>query len=284
MHSAVVVGDMQATQWVERLAGRENNPAERARMFRELSALRAHQVLFMGDMVSAPTHKEWRLVDSLLLALREQDVELAAAVGNHDIMFWRTEGLRALRARALVPANATWQRVETPGLCFLVLDTNPRALAGAQLHAQLAWFKAELARAQEAAHVRAVVVVGHHPPMSNARLPHTARATIHAFITLFEQCPKGQLWLSGHVHAYERFERAGRHYVVAGSAGGPRVGLHRGDAMRARASFQLPTPSPFLWLELNLESDHLLVEARGFEHLEAPVQIWDTLKLPLSGR
>ncbi len=268
---------MQATLLVERLVGRESNVAERARMFRELEQLDTPQFVFMGDMVSAPSGHEWRLVDGLLAALREGGAEVAAAVGNHDIMFSRTRGLRALRERGMVPATGTWQRIDSCGLRLLLIDTNPSVLKGEALHMQSAWFLRELAIADEDPNVAAVVVVGHHPPMTNARLPHTAKAAIHPWCAAFEASKKGHIWASGHVHAYERLERRRKLYVVAGSAGGPRVGLRVGAAMRTPAVFQLPHPSPFLWLELEVNKHALHMHARGFANLNAAVQTWDTV-------
>ncbi len=268
---------MQATLWVERLAGRESNPAERARMFQELGALTAPQFVFLGDMVSASTNREWRLLDTLLSRLQENESNVATAVGNHDIMFSRTRGLRALRERGLIPTACTWHTADRDGIRVLILDTNPRELKGAACVAQLAWFRGQLQCAESDPSVRAVVVVGHHPPMTNARLPHTAMAAIQSFCDAFETSEKTCLWASGHVHAYERFLRSGKHYVVAGTSGGPRVGLHRGSAMRVPAALQLPTPSPFLWLELSWARDSLHLVARGFPDLESDVQIWDQI-------
>lgn len=274
---AVLVGDMQATLLVERLVGYESNAGPRRRMFEELRALAAPFMLFMGDMVCAPWAREWELIGPLVNALKSQGTVVRAALGNHDIMFQPSSGLRRLRAEELIPAQGDiWTSYDREGVRFCVIDTNPYALAKLRLDAQRRWLEAELMNADSDPSISHVVVVGHHPPFTNARLPLAAERGIHELVRVFDQGRKAQLWMSGHVHAYERFLVGGKHFVVAGSAGAPRVQLRTGAQQKKQSAMQLRTPAPFLWTELRLlPSGDLACNVRGFQRIDAEVRSWD---------
>jgi len=92
---------------------------------------------------------------------------------------------------------------------------------------QLAFLKAQLARlkSQREAHLRAVVVAVHHPPLS-ADAKHAGSTGLQA--DLDACCQEAGLWpdlvLSGHAHLYQRFTRVapgGKQtpYLVSGSGG-----------------------------------------------------------------
>jgi hypothetical protein len=72
--------------------------------------------------------------------------------------------------------------------------------------------------------------------------------------------------ISGHVHSYERFDRAGKSFLVAGGGGGPRVRLREGSRRRhTDDAFDGPALRWFHYLFLRLDGEGLDVEARGLE-------------------
>jgi hypothetical protein len=73
------------------------------------------------------------------------------------------------------------------------------------------------------------VVSSHHPPFTNSTVVHDDVISRDEFVPLFLQVRKGQLWLSGHCHAVEMFERDGKRFIVSGGGGGPRQKLATGE-------------------------------------------------------
>ena len=80
--------------------------------------------------------------------------------------------------------------------------------------------------------VRAVLVAFHHPPFTNSTVTGDEIHVQRAFVPPFERARKTVAILSGHVHGYERYERAGKSYVVSGGGGGPRAAFATGNARR----------------------------------------------------
>jgi hypothetical protein len=61
----------------------------------------------------------------------------------------------------------------------------------------------------------------------------------------FVQANKTLAMISGHIHSYERFSRAGKTFLVTGGGGGPRVKLATGQ--RRRHADDLFAGPPLRW-------------------------------------
>lgn len=273
---AIFVGDTQATLLLERLIGREDNSAERARLLGLVAELDAEAAIFLGDLVARQSAGAWRIVDACLARLGARGVRLAACAGNHDLFPLAWRGYDDLARRGLL-GPASWQRVALGDLRVLALDSNRRALGDGLWGEQLAWFRAELADAERDAAVRGVVVASHHPPWTNSALAGDAAPLLGPLLDAFYGAGKARTWLSGHVHAYERFASRGKHLVVAGSASAPRMRLLTGDRARHPTLARVPAPSPFGWLELTVAAGEATLAHRGFRHLRAPCETFDVV-------
>jgi hypothetical protein len=72
--------------------------------------------------------------------------------------------------------------------------------------------------------------------------------------------------IAGHVHSYERFERGGKMFLIAGGGGGPRVRLAAGGRRRHTDElFDGPSMRFFHNLLVTLRDDGLCVEVWGLE-------------------
>lgn len=274
---AIVVGDTQATLLVERLVGREHCPHVRRRLFRELAHEEAELALFLGDVVAYDAPHHWRRIDPLLDRLRERGVALAATVGNHDVFPVPRRGTASLALRGLVPPHRTYQERDVGNVRFVVLDSNRRVLGEEAWARQVAWLRERVAASEASPEVRAVVFVTHHPPWTNSLRATDAEGTLLPFVEAFERAKKTSVWLSGHVHAYERFAFGGKTLVVSGSTGSPRMRLLEGRAARHADRAGLGSPGPFAWLRVHVAEDHARAELVGFFDERGAVRVLDTL-------
>jgi hypothetical protein len=81
--------------------------------------------------------------------------------------------------------------------------------------------------------------------------------------------------ISGHVHSYERFERAGKTFLVSGG-GGPRIKLATGRRRRhVDDLFDGPARRYFHFLKFTLLSTGLEVEMRGLREHESEFETLD---------
>jgi hypothetical protein len=72
--------------------------------------------------------------------------------------------------------------------------------------------------------------------------------------------------VSGHVHSYERFEQAGKTFVVSGGGGGPRVRLFGARARRHPDLCTVPASRrPCHYLSIDVRERALSVEVLGLE-------------------
>jgi hypothetical protein len=260
----VVLGDTQRTSWAEELWGREQNEQPRRQLIATIAAQeRPAFVVHLGDMVvSGASAFEWRYFDHLVSPLGARGIRIRPLLGNHD--YWGNDSVALERAttRQRFPELATRFYAATHrGLGLIWLDSNLRGRRG---HAQARWYRATLAAFECSPSTRAVLVFTHHPPFSNGKGKQPEDYVVEQILPPFLQSPKARVMLSGHVHGYERFERAGKVFVVTGGAGGGRVEYEAPGASGERPAYQHPNNGrrPFNYVRITLAPDALDFETR----------------------
>ena len=262
----VVVGDFQPTSFFERtVLGRESNGAAAEKVAAAMAAEEPSLVLLLGDLVfDGSSVGDWHRVDAILAPLRDTGAGFRLAPGNHDWWGWDRTCRRHLEARFEHLRREPWSELRHGGLAFLQIETN-RASLGERWSEQVEVFAERLAALDADDEVRGVVVLGHHPPFTNSTVTGDETHVEEAFVGSFLEARKTLLFLAGHAHAYERFEREGKAFVVSGGGGGPRVSLLEGDSARHEDRFEGSSPRPFHYLRLEPSPGGLEVVVRGFE-------------------
>lgn len=143
---------------------------------------------------------------------------------------------------------------------------------------QLQWLEHTLGQLEADASVRLVVLAAHHPPYSNSELTGDQEVSM-PFVDLMAQHSKAKLFLAGHSHTYEHFVEDGRHFVVSGGGGGPRVTLLAGEEQNHADLFEGPSPRPFHYLRLSAGRRALRIEAHGFRTGETAVGVFDEFSI-----
>jgi 3',5'-cyclic AMP phosphodiesterase CpdA len=260
----VLVGDLQRTSRFELL--RESNDPERVRLLEAIASEDADFVAVLGDLVfRGDARAEWEALDTLLSPLSSKALPLLPLLGNHDYGLWAPLALRHFHARFPHLEGRRFYARSYQGLTFLFLDSNRARMSARLFREQLAWYEDALGQAERDPEVRGVLVLVHHPPFTNSRVTGDDRNVQRFFLPPFFAAHKTVAMISGHVHAYERFARRGKHFVVSGGGGGPRVPLLVGDRRRHPDDLVFgPAPRPFHYLRVTLEGDALAFEALGF--------------------
>ena len=264
----LVVGDFQRTSIVEQwLMRREQNDDARAQVIREMSReLEVGGLVLLGDLVfDGSSCSDWESFDALFAPLASRGVVLA--LGNHD--YWGPDAIACANLEPRFPwvAEHTWGVSAWGEVSIVWLDSN------GELETQATWLETTLAAIEGP-----VIVATHHPPYTNSTVTGDETAVQDAFVSRLT--PNVRLFLSGHAHAYEHFEKEGVHYVVSGGGGGPRVDLLRGDDARHTDLFDAPAPRPFHWLRIRQHRNALEVIVRGFQKDRAVYEL-DRFRLAL---
>lgn len=232
------IGDTQETLLVERLIGRENNRAESAQLINAVADAKPSLVVHLGDLVALSTARAWRRFDDLVRSLA--GIPRAAIRGNHD--GWGVRAVVEREWRARFPIDERVLRVGESAI--VLLDSNLRDRAWNE---QGEWFARTLAQLDDDASCERVLACVHHPPRTNSTVTSDDTDVARDLLPPFVASQKTCALLSGHVHAYERFDVEGKHLIVAGGGGGPRVRLQGRHVDVCR----LPSPRPlhYLWVE-----------------------------------
>lgn len=278
-----ILGDTQRTLWVERLQLREKNDLERARIVGDLARQRPGLIAAVGDLVSVGwLRSEWESFDDLMEPIRARGIPLLPALGNHDYWGGARRALGHLQARFPQLRRNRWYARRHGVLGLVWLDSNRGPLGRDAWARQKLWLEEVLGEMDEDAAVAAVLVFAHHPPFTNSALTRDEEHVQESFLPAFFGSRKALVFASGHVHAYERFWREGRTFLVAGGGGGPRVKLLAGDHRRHDDLYSGPSPRPFHYVLVEPRESALIVSVHGFDKGEPAARSIDQFSLPFA--
>lgn len=138
-------------------------------------------------------------------------------------------------------------------------------------------------RLDAARDVRGLVFFGHHPPYTNSWEVGPHVATRRDILPIFHRAKKSLGYVSGHCHAYERFEDRGKTLLVTGGGGGPRQPLRRGIFARSVDCYPGGVLRPFHYLSIRIADSGLEVEVRGLEKGERVLRTLERFALGWAG-
>ena len=222
---------------------------------------RGVDLVFRGSSRSA-----WMDFDAMWAPVAAARVPTYPVLGNHEYWLSRNGGLVHFFNRFPSLCGRRWYAARYGPLGLIFLDSNRHALTAFLWETQMRWLQRTLARFDAAPDVRGVLVLLHHPPFTNSTVTSDTRHVQREIVPLFGAATKTLAMISGHVHSYERFERGGKHYVVAGGGGGPRVRLHEGPRRRhVDDAFGGPALRSFHFLQFTPSEDGLEAVVCGLE-------------------
>jgi predicted phosphodiesterase len=262
-----VIGDTQATLQLERLfLRREQNDPHCARLLQKIAASRPDLLVHLGDMVAKGSRrKDWARFDRMMAPIHEATIPVLPVIGNHDLWGREDSAWRNLHIRFRALGRSCWYDQRHGPLHLIVLDSNLSRLPAAGRTEQAAWFEAKLSQADGDDGTAGVVVFAHHPPFTNSRATGDDLDVQKHFVKPFLSSRKSLAFIAGHTHAYERFQKDGKSFIVSGGGGGPRVRLHEGADARHADLFQSKSPRPLHYLVLRPLIGCLQVTAQGLD-------------------
>jgi Icc-related predicted phosphoesterase len=276
-----LLGDTQRTLWVERLIGRKQNDEARVALVRDLAAQRPGLVVLLGDLTSVGgSRSEWDQFDELFAPIREAGIPVLALLGNHDYWGEVDEALANAAARFPQLGRQSWYLRAVGRLALVLLDSNEPQLGEARWAEQRDWYCRTLAALDADPKVAGVLVLAHHPPYTNSRTTGDEEHVQRAFLPAFFAARKTLAFVTGHAHAYERFEERGRTFIVSGGGGGPRVELLAGADARHRDLYPAGSPRPFHYLLFEQDGSGVRVTVRGLDKGDAEARVIDRFDLP----
>ncbi|WP_020604067.1 metallophosphoesterase family protein [Spirosoma spitsbergense] len=221
------LSDTQAPMWVERLVLRAYNNTKATRtIFDEITRLKPTVLYWLGDIVSLGYRKnKWRVIDQFLLKCTEVGTSVYAIMGNHDVMGRPRKGAKNFQQR--FPEHSPTGYVKrTDEIAVVMLNSNFSIMSVEELVKQQTWYEQTLVDLDADADVKVIIVTCHHAPYSNSKLVGSSKLVQQRFVPAYLKSKKARLFITGHSHAFERYEFAGKTFLVIGGGGGLRQPLN----------------------------------------------------------
>jgi UDP-2,3-diacylglucosamine pyrophosphatase LpxH len=221
------LSDTQAPMWVERLVLRTHqNTKATTTIFNEIIRLKPAVLYWLGDIVSLGyRNNKWRIIDHFLMNCTAVGTAVYAIMGNHDVMGRPRKGARNFQKRFPEHSPTGYLKI-TDAIAVVMLNSNFSILSAADLVKQQTWYEQTLADLDVNPDVRVIIVTCHHAPYSNSKLVGSSKLVQQRFVPPYLKSQKGKLFITGHSHAFERYEFEGKTFLVIGGGGGLRQPLN----------------------------------------------------------
>jgi len=227
MNDILFLSDTQAPMWVERLVLRTHqNTKATQTIFTEIIRRKPPVLYWLGDIVSLGYRNDkWRIIDTFLAKCTEVGTAVYAIMGNHDVMGRPRKGARNFQQR--FPDHSPTGYVQKTGdVAVVMLNSNFSTLSVANLVKQQTWYEQTLEDLDADPSVAVVIVTCHHAPYSNSKLVGSSKLVQQRFVPPYTRSQKARLFITGHSHAFERYEFEEKTFLVIGGGGGLRQPLN----------------------------------------------------------
>ncbi len=257
--------------WIEALFLKQRNNLKATQaIFREILQRRPETLYWLGDIVVLGyKNAAWPMIDTFLANCQEAGIDVKAIMGNHDVMGRPKKGARNFQKRFPDHVPTGYSHV-TDGVGVLLLNSNFSTLTLQQQKEQQTFYEDTLQAYDDDPDIKSVIVTTHYAPFSNSRLVGSSKPVQQRFVPPYQASKKGKLFITGHAHAFEKFEVGGKTFLVIGGGGGLHQPLHSNPGkFDDRAGHYKPMFHYLtIWREeekLHVCSHRLADDQKGFE-------------------
>lgn len=254
-----LVGDVQRTSLAEyNFMGRAQNDPQREAILNAIAADKPDMVLMLGDqVVTGDDDAQWAYFDRCMTKINDQQIPVRSILGNHDYGESTSRSLRCCYDRFPHQSGAVHSLVKLGSLALITLNSNFGQLSSSEIRNQEQDYDKWITELDADPSVRGVLVASHHPPYTNSDLGLNAEV-YEMFAKPFLQAKKTRLFLSGHVHSYERFVSGDKMFVVSGGGGGPRRTIDISSSRPLKNdAYRVGTLRPFHYVRLKITDSEI---------------------------
>lgn len=253
--------DTQAPLWLEQLFLKTHNNRTATKMiFTDIIKRQPLSFFLLGDVVSLGTSiRAWKEINKYLEECRSKGIQVYATIGNHEVMGtgkMSKKGQQKFQLHFPEYLHTGFVQV-IDSVAVILLNSNFTSLTKTENETQDNWYKELLKKLDKDPAIQYVITGCHHSPFSNSKLVGSSKAVQQKFVTPFLHSQKSCLFLSGHSHAFEHFQREGKDFLVIGGGGGLHQQLGNGSGDMEDIS---PGYKPlFHYLTVRRETDHITI-------------------------
>ena len=206
---------------------------------------------------SGASENDWKRFDSYTDKIFET---IFPVLGNHEYFGDRESSRNLINHRFPMFKEKTWYAKQVNSVALIFLNSNFSEISQLKQEEQLDWFKNTIKRFNGIREIKHIIILSHHPPFTNGvgiGFSHNSEIQT-TYLPLLKKSVKVKLFLSGHCHSYERFEKDKIHFIVSGGGGGPRRSINLSGAYKDISGIDSELRD-FNFLEL-IENDSLIIK------------------------
>jgi Calcineurin-like phosphoesterase len=278
-----IVGDVQRTSLAElSFMGRGQYDQERETILNAIAGDKPDLLVMLGDQVVAGDDEaQWAYFDECMARVNSASIPVHSILGNHDYGENKSRCLRNYGHRFPHLDGAVHNVVRMGSLAMISVNTNFDMLSSIQLRNQEVDYNNWLAELDADPTVRGVIVASHHPPYTNSDLGMNSDVE-EMFAKPFLSANKTRLYLSGHVHSYERFIAGEKSFVISGGGGGPRRLVDNSSSRPFKNdAYRIGTLRPFHYVRLKVTDTDLKAEVMMLQ--KGTFKVGDRFSISLAG-
>jgi hypothetical protein len=222
--------DTQAPMWVETIVLKShNNRSATKKLFNDIEKRAPGSLFILGDVVNLGySDRQWKPMDAYLQSLREKGIAVHAALGNHEVMGRSNVGQKKFQLR--FPNHVKTGYVEiVDSVAIVLLNSNFGKLSKEENEFQIAWYQETLNKLDADSSIHFIISGCHHSPYTNSKIVGPSKDVQEKFVKPFLASAKSRLFLSGHCHGFEHYQREGKDFLVIGGGGGLHQPLKQGE-------------------------------------------------------
>lgn len=265
-----LVSDTQKPMWIEKVFLKSNYNQEATKLiFQQLTKTKPTDLFILGDVESlGHKEKKWKAIDGYLKDCRERGITVTALLGNHDVMGNAAKGEAVFQKRFPNHIRTGFVKV-SDSIAFVLLNSNFSKLSQADRAKQQNWFTATMNELEVDPSIRIIVMSCHHAPFSNSKIVGSSTEVQSAFVPAYLASSKAKLFVTGHSHGFEHFQKSGKDFMVIGGGGGIHQPLNTKNPPHADLDLNYKPMFHYLLLQrsgnsLKLSSYPLLPDFSGF--------------------
>ncbi len=275
--SIIFVSDTQQPLWIEtlRLEEHDNKKATKI-IFRAIEHETTDVAIFhLGDFTSIGMFDSyWSSFDEFYKNIR---VPLYPIMGNHEYYLFQKPALKQFRKR--FPSIITpWYSVVVKSVAIITLNSNFSQLSDEEISLQDRWYREQLSKFGADSTIRSIIVLCHHSPYTNSTIVDPSLEVQRQFLDPFLTHHKTSVFISGHAHAYEHFQKNGKELLVIGGGGGLLQPLLFGKEQRYYDLFsQMHSLRFFHYIECTVQQNSLQFLVKKLRNDFSGFEIADTV-------
>jgi predicted phosphodiesterase len=281
LHTILFVSDTQQPLAIEKLRlTYEDNEDATQKIYAAIRNEPTAEALFhLGDITAmGELESYWKPFDQFRSKL---SIPVYPVFGNHEYMLLGSIGKKHMLERFPF-LTTSWYEKRVGNVAIVLLNSNFSELSYVEKALQEKWYRDELDSLEQDASIASVIVCCHHAPFTNSTIVDPNEDVQLKFVVPFELHKKCKVFMTGHAHTYEHFQKNGKDFLVIGGGGGLLHPLKKGkDAKFVETMGPHMRRRFFHFVECNIYRDHIVFNIKmlqpdfsGFD-LEEEISIPD---------